>query len=162
MLRFLGFAFPTLLLLLAFFGVAIEALDLEPRQGAVIRLAVLDLPSVAPSVVLAAWVMEACGLIALFLVTQGRLGAWWLDGLAAGWLAWVFRGPVSVVTIVVATRQPQDAWWQIAFGWWLLYSLCGLTLAVLARSLATTPPPTDDASDPEPDSRRVDAAPETS
>ena len=133
MIRFITNALPLLVLLLALFGFAVEVLDLEPRSGAVIRLAVFEQSRVPASVVLGAWVMEACGLLALFLLAQGRCGAWWLDGLVAGWLAWVFRGPLLVLTIVVAARQPQDPWWDIAFGWWILYSVCGLALAMLAR-----------------------------
>jgi hypothetical protein len=73
--------------------------------------------------------------MALFLVTQGRAGSWWLDGLLAGWLAWVFRGPLLVLTVTVAAHQSQEAWWRIVFGWWVLYSCCGLALAALARGL---------------------------
>ena len=133
MSRFLSNAFPLLILLLALFGFTVEMLDLEPRSGAVIRMAVFEQPRVPAAVVLGAWIMEACGLLALFLLAQGRCGAWWLDGLVAGWLAWIFRGPLLVLTIVVAARQPQEPWWDIALGWWILYSICGLALAILAR-----------------------------
>ena len=133
MIRFVTYAFPLILLLLALFGFVVEVLDLEPRSGAVIRLALFEQPRVPGAVVLGAWIMETCGLLALFLLAQGRCGAWWLDGLVAGWLAWVFRGPLLVLTVVVAARQPQDPWWDIAFGWWILYSICGLALAILAR-----------------------------
>ena len=133
MIRFVTYAFPLILLLLALFGFVVEVLDLEPRSGAVIRLALFEQPRVPGAVVLGAWIMETCGLLALFLLAQGRCGAWWLDGLVAGWLAWVFRGPLLVLTVVVAARQPQDPWWDIAFGWWILYSICGLSLAILAR-----------------------------
>ncbi len=133
MIRFVTYAFPLILLFLALFGFVVEVLDLEPRSGAVIRLALFEQPKVPGAVVLGAWIMETCGLLALFLLAQGRCGAWWLDGLVAGWLAWVFRGPLLVLTVVVAARQPQDPWWDIAFGWWILYSVCGLSLAILAR-----------------------------
>ncbi|MEM8993562.1 MAG: hypothetical protein AAGF23_02095 [Acidobacteriota bacterium] len=139
MLRFLSAALPLTIIMLATFGVLAGLLDLEPRDGSVIRLALWEQPQVPASVVLGAWLMEACGLLALFLVVQGRCGAWWLDGLVAGWLAWVFRGPLLVLTVVVATRQPQEPWWQLAFAWWVLYSLIGLSLALLG-----------DASDAEP------------
>lgn len=132
MLRFLSIALPLTIVMLAVFGVVAGALDLEPRSGSVIRLALWEQPNVPATVVLAAWLMEACGLLALFLVTQGRCGAWWLDGLVAGWLGWVFRGPLLVLTVVVATRQPQEPWWRLAFAWWILYSLIGLALGWLA------------------------------
>ncbi len=133
MLRFIAYAVPLLILLLALFGFTVELLDAEPRSGSVIRLALFEQPRVPGQLVLGTWLVEASGLIALFLLAQGRFGAWWLDGLVAGWVAWVFRGPLLVITIVVAARQPQDPWWKLAFGWWVLYSVCGLSLAILAR-----------------------------
>jgi hypothetical protein len=148
LLRFITYALPALLLLLALFGFAVELLDVEPHQGSVVRLALFDTPLVPAPVVLGAWLMEASGLLALFLLARGRCGAWWLDGLVTGWLAWVFRGPLLVITIVVATRQPQHPWWTLAFGWWVLYSICGLFLAHLARRSELGE--SDDNDEPEP------------
>lgn len=138
MLRFTAYALPLLILLLAVFGFAVEVLDLEPAGGATIRLAILEQSRIPAFYVLLAWLMEACGLMALFLVCQGRTGAWWLDGLLSGWLAWVFRGPLLVLTVAVAAHQSQQAWWKIVFGWWILYSVCGLAMAALARGLGET------------------------
>lgn len=121
------------MLLLALFGFTVELLDFEPRRGSVIKLALFEQPAVPGQLILGTWLVEASGLIALFLLTQGRFGTWWLDGLVAGWVGWIFRGPLLVITIVVAARQPQDPWWTLAFGWWVLYSVCGLSLALLAR-----------------------------
>lgn len=157
MLRFIVYAVPVLVLLLALFGFAVELLDAEPRSGSVIRLALFEQPRVPGQLVLGTWLVEASGLIALFLLTQGRFGTWWLDGLVAGWVGWIFRGPLLVVTIVVATRQPQDPWWALAFGWWVLYSVCGLSLAILARRSGLEPwsrpeeEREDSASEPEPE-----------
>jgi len=120
------------MLLLALFGFAVELLDVEPH-GAVIRLALFDQPRVPAAVVLGTWLMESSGLLALYLIARGRCGTWWLDGLVAGWTAWIFRGPLLVITIVIAARQPQEPWWTLAFGWWVLYSICGFSLAILAR-----------------------------
>ncbi|MCP3961892.1 MAG: hypothetical protein GY719_28960 [bacterium] len=133
MFRFIIYAVPLLLLELALFGFAVELLDVEPRGGSVIRLALLEQPAVPGKLVFGTWLVEISGLIAMFLLAQGRFNAWWLDGLVAGWVAWVFRGPLLVITIVVAARQPHDPWWTLAFGWWVLYSVCGLSLAVLAK-----------------------------
>jgi len=132
-LRFIVYAVPLLILLLALFGFTVELLDAEPAHGSVIRLALFEQPQVPGQLVIGAWLVEASGLIALFLLAQGRFAAWWLDGLVTGWVAWIFRGPLLVITIVVAARQPQDPWWKLAFGWWVLYSICGLSLAMLAR-----------------------------
>lgn len=145
MLRFIAYAVPLLILLLALFGFTVELLDAEPRSGSVIRLALFEQPRVPGQLVIGTWMVEASGLIALFLLAQGRFGAWWLDGLVAGWVAWVFRGPLLVITIVVAARQPQDPWWKLAFGWWVLYSVCGLSLAILARRSGLASWTTDEA-----------------
>lgn len=139
MIRFIVYAVPLLLLQLALFGFAVELLDVEPRRGSVIRLALFEQPAVAGKLVLGTWLVESSGLIALFLLAQGRFGKWWLDGLVAGWVGWLFRGPLLVITIVIAARQPQDPWWTLAFGWWVLYSVCGLSLALLARSSELEP-----------------------
>jgi hypothetical protein len=146
LLRYIAFALPLLILILALFGFAVGHFDLEPRPGAVIRLAFSETPRLPTLVVFSAWMMEACGLLALFLIAQGRSGSLWLDGLMAGWLAWVFRGPLLVLTLVVATRQAQDPWWRLIFYWWLLYSLCGLCLAWLASAMAL---PNEDPATPE-------------
>ncbi len=144
MLRFIAYAVPLVILLLALFGFTVELLDAEPREGSVIRLALFEQPRVPGQLVIGTWLVEASGLIALFLLAQGRFGTWWLDGLVAGWVAWVFRGPLLVITIVVAARQPQDPWWKLAFGWWVLYSVCGLSLAMLARRSGLATWTTDD------------------
>ena len=133
LLRFVVYAVPLLVLLQALFGFTVELLDFEPRSGSVIKLALFEQPRVPGQLILGTWLVEASGLIALFLLARGRFGFWWLDGLVAGWVGWIFRGPLLVITIVVAARQPQDAWWTLAFGWWVLYSVCGLSLAILAR-----------------------------
>ena len=133
MLRFVVYAVPLLVLLQALFGFTVELLDFEPRRGSVIKLALFEQPEVPGKLILGTWLVEASGLIALFLLARGRFGFWWLDGLVAGWVGWIFRGPLLVITIVVAARQPQDPWWTLAFGWWVLYSVCGLSLAILAR-----------------------------
>ncbi|MCP4662364.1 MAG: hypothetical protein GY856_43760 [bacterium] len=139
MFRFVIYAVPLLLVLFALFGLAVDLLGIEPdgdRAGAaVFALSLGENPLLPVRLVLGAWVLEAVGLTALFLLAEGRCGAWWLDGLATGWVAWIFRGPLLVVTLVVAAGQPQDPWWRLAFGWWVLYSLCGLGLAILARRL---------------------------
>jgi hypothetical protein len=130
--RYLIYALSLLIVLLALFGVAVDVLDLEPTAGTVIRLD-WGPDRVPVRVVFGTWLLEAAGLAALYLLIQGRCGTWILDGLVAGWVAWIFRGPLLVVTLVVATRQPQGSWWSLVVGWWVLYSLCGLALAMLAR-----------------------------
>lgn len=136
MFRFVICAVPLLFVLFALFGLASGLLGMEPNDQAATAVFALSLDE-NPSVrlILGVWLLQSCGLMALFLLAEGHCGAWWLDGLAAGWVAWIFRGPLLVITLVVAVGQPQAPWWRLAFGWWVLYSLCGLGLAVLARRL---------------------------
>ncbi len=133
MYRFTIYAIPLLLILLALFGFVVDAFDLEPQGGGIVKLTLFGSQGLPTQVVFGAWLLEAIGLLTLYLLAQGRVGFWWLDGLVTGWIAWVFRGPLLVITIVTATGQRQDLWWTIALGWWVLYSICGLSLAILAR-----------------------------
>jgi hypothetical protein len=84
---------------------------------------------------LGGWAVEAAALTALFLLIQGRTGAWWLDGLVAGWIAWVFRGPILALTMAAWSRLPAEHWWKLSQRWFLLYSLCGIAVAIAARRL---------------------------
>lgn len=131
MTRFFIYAVPLTLLLLLLFSVTISAFDVGPAGS----LTVLSLKSASFRLVMGTWLLEAFGLVAMYLLVSGR-GNWWLDGLMAGWVAWIFRGPLLVVTIVVAAGQEQAPWFRLIVGWWVLYSICGLSLAILARRLA--------------------------
>jgi hypothetical protein len=87
------------------------------------------------AVVLGGWVLEAMALTALFLLIQGRASAWWLDGLLTAGLAWIFRGPVLVLQVADVLGDNSVHWWHLSQRWLLVYSLCGLLLAFLARRL---------------------------
>ncbi len=84
-------------------------------------------------VVLATWFLEAVALTALFLMIQGR-GGRWTTGLLTGWIAWVFRGPLLVVTVAGLAGLPPGPWWTLALSWWVLYTLCGLVLGGVASA----------------------------
>ncbi len=81
---------------------------------------------------LGAWGLEALGLAALFLLVHREGSSVWFSGLLSAWIAWVFRGPLLVVSVAAAGLDPKP-FWGLTFRWWLLYTLCGLVLAVLAR-----------------------------
>lgn len=130
-LRFLLLSFTLLVLTMGTFAVSLDALDLLPR-GSGVDFGHGRGQLAAPTVV-ATWALEAVALTALFLLVQGRAGTWWLDGLATGWLAWVFRGPLLVMAVVGAAGLAPRPWWQMTLRWWILYSLCGLLVAGLAR-----------------------------
>jgi hypothetical protein len=120
-LRFLALAFPAVALMISLFHFGWDALDL----GADLNL--------APRVLFASWLLEAVGLITLFLLIHGAGRGRFLAGIAAGWIAWVFRGPLLVLTLAGAARLAPEPWWNATLGWLGLYTLCGILLALLAR-----------------------------
>jgi hypothetical protein len=99
------------------------------------RLGLLRHAPIAGAAVLGGWLVEALGLTALFLLIQGRSGRWWLDGLLTGWIAWIFRGPLLLLSLAALTSLPREPWWSLSLRWWLVYPLGGLLLAILARGL---------------------------
>ena len=81
------------------------------------------------------WLLEAVALSTLFLLVQGRGGSWWMDGLLTAWIAWIFRGPVLVLTVVEILGGGRDPWWSLTLRWLAIYSVAGLFIALLARRL---------------------------
>lgn len=128
--RFLVFALPLLVLTMALFRFAEEALGMAPDLARLSPLGAVRLPG---WVMLATWGLESVGLAALFLMIQGRSGRW-LAGLLAGWIAWVFRGPLLVVTVASLAGLPPGPWWGLVLSWWVLYTLCGLVLGGVASA----------------------------
>ncbi|MFN7942193.1 MAG: hypothetical protein U0X73_11380 [Thermoanaerobaculia bacterium] len=139
MLRFLALAVPALLLLLAFATFAATQLGLEPDHSALARLGVARNVALPRAVMVAALAFESLALLAFYSVVAGRTGAWWLDGLATGLLAWLFRGPLVVVTIATWTRLPTEIFWSQAKLWLVVYPLAGLLAAALGRRTGWTP-----------------------
>src|SRR6185295_12252577 len=111
-------------------------LRMAPDPAVLSRSGVASLPG---WVVLATWILEAVGLAALYLLMLGRGGSRWADGLLARWVAWVFRGPLLVVTVVGLAGLPPRPWWALAFSWWVLYTLCGLVLGLAASAARLQP-----------------------
>ncbi|HSG40242.1 MAG TPA: hypothetical protein VLE27_11435, partial [Thermoanaerobaculia bacterium] len=73
------------------------------------------------------------------LMIQGRGGSRLVSGLLAGWIAWVFRGPLLVVTVVSLAGLAPGPWWALVFSWWVLYTICGLLLGLVAVSAGLPP-----------------------
>lgn len=134
--RFLFFALPLLLLTMALFHFAQEMLGTAPDST---ELSSTGAPRPPAWVTLGTWMLEAVGLVALFLLVQGRNGGRWTAGLLTGWIAWVFRGPLLVVAVVGLGGLPPAPWWSLAFSWWILYTLCGLLLGGLAAAAGLPP-----------------------
>ena len=129
--RFLILALPLLVLTMGLFRFGQEMLKMAPDPSALSRSGATVLPA---WVTFATWILEAMGLAALFLMILGRGGSRLASGLLAGWIAWVFRGPLLVVTVVGLAGLPPRPWWGLAFSWWILYTLCGLVLGAAASA----------------------------
>jgi hypothetical protein len=148
--RFLLLALPLLLLLIALFNLGVEVLGLATGMGPLVGWKP-GRAGVPGAYVVGAWALEAVALTALFLLIDGR-GGWHLtNGLAAAWIAWVFRGPLLVLTAAGAGGAAAD-WWPLAWRWFGLYTAAGLTLAITARltGLRRRPAPASPPKTPEP------------
>ena len=133
-MRFLLLAYPLLVLLIAAFGFLTDQLGFLPGGLWPGRTPVTG-PAVA-----AAWGLEALAFLALFLLLEGRFRSRTVAGLATAWIAWVFRGPLLVIS-VAAAGFPREPWWRLSIAWWGLYTFAGLALARLAMR---RPPAADD------------------
>jgi len=131
--RFLLLALPLLVVLAALYNLALELLGLQPDLGPLVgwRDGASGLPG---GWIVATWCLEALALTALFLLVDGRGGWRWLNGLLTGWIAWVFRGPLLVMTVVGFAGLARRPWWQLSFRWFVLYTVAGLGLGLLARA----------------------------
>lgn len=92
-------------------------------------------------IVILTWLLEAVALAALYLLVQASGGSRLLNGVLTGWIAWVFRGPLLVIAVVTLAGQPAGPWWSMTFSWWVLYTLCGLLLGVVAAASGLRPGP---------------------
>jgi hypothetical protein len=130
--KFLLIALPLLLLAIALFNLGVEMFGLVPDLGPMVGWHGGRGGLPGPYVV-GTWALEALSLTALFLLVEGRGGWLLVNGLASGWIAWVFRGPLLVLTVAGAGGlRPQD-WWSLAWRWLILYSIAGVVLALAAQ-----------------------------
>jgi len=134
--RFVFLSLPLLILAMGLFHFALEATGKAPDPSALAPSGGRVLPQ---WVALATWTLEALGLSALFLLIHARNGLRWVSGLLTGWIAWVFRGPLLVVTVVELADLPPGPWWSMVFEWWILYSACGLLLGAAAAAAGLGP-----------------------
>lgn len=122
LVRFLVLSLPLLLLALAVSHFAAEALELA-------------VPALPAQYLLGLWVIEALGLVALFLLVRVRSLNRWVAGLAASWAAWIFRGPVLALTAGGVARLQAGSWSGLILSWLVLYTVCGLLMAAVAGGL---------------------------
>jgi hypothetical protein len=134
-LRFVALAVPLLLLLFAGAAFTVDTLGLTP---ATIHLQGVDLVGgmVFGRLGVWVWLLEAVGLVVLFLLVQSRGNASpWFDGVVVGCLAWLFRGPLQILDVAMVARLPREPWWTLAEHRLVVYLLSGLLLAGLARAV---------------------------
>ena len=133
LIRFLILIVPLLVVLFALHAFIMVGMGWGPDTGSLARYGLQPHPNPPMELLLGGWLLESLGLTALFLLIQGRSGSGLLDGLATGWIAWIFRGPVLVLTLERWSRLPRTPWWPLAQRWFVLYTTCGLVLALVAQ-----------------------------
>lgn len=131
--RFVVLALLAALLLFAVAEVAARALAPESAES----LARSGLaPGALPTPLrLGAWMLDAVALTVLVLLLSGRAGRWWFEGLAAGLLAWVYRGPLATLSTLAVVRLPKEPFWAAARVELVVLPLVGLVLGGLAARL---------------------------
>ncbi len=140
-LRFVLLAIPLALLVLALAAVAADGFGYAPDLGPLEARGLARPGGLPPAVAWAALLFEAVALVALFLLIEGRSGSWWLDGLATGLAAWLFRGPLLVLTLAALTRLPTEPFWQMARAALVAEPAAALAVAALARAARRDRPP---------------------
>jgi len=134
-LRFLLLALPLALLVLALVAFAADSLGLAPDLAPLAARGVAASEGLPRGLSAAALAFEATALTALYLLLEGRFGRWWLDGLAAGLAAWLFRGPILVLAVAAIVRLPTAPFWEAARVALLADPAATLALAALARAM---------------------------
>lgn len=134
MARFVFFALPLLLLLFGLAAFAADALGWS-ATGMPAATALWREP-VSGRLLLSLWALEAVGLVVLYLLVQARGdGGWILDGLATGGIAWLFRGPLLVLTVTAVAQFGREPWWTISLQRLVTYLAGGLLLGLVARQV---------------------------
>jgi len=134
MLRFLLLAVPLALLVLAVVAAGATALGLAPARAPLAARGVARPAGLGAGLLATAWLYEAVALVALFVLVEGRLGSPALEGLAAGVAAWLFHGPLLVVTVASLTRLPTAPFWDVARQSLVAFTLAGLAVGLVART----------------------------
>ena len=131
--RFVVLALLVALLLLAVAEVAARAV--VPVSTASLAESGLAPGALPAPLRLGAWILDAAALTVLVLLLSGRGRWWWFEGLAAGLLAWVYRGPLATLSTLAIARVPKEPFWQAARTELVVLPLVGLVLGGLAARL---------------------------
>jgi hypothetical protein len=136
--RFVLLALLVGMLLSACAELALEAIGLTGGAAELARVGLA--PGALPGHLrLGAWLLDAAAMTVLVLLLTGRTGRWWLEGLAAGLLAWIYRGPLTVLSALATARLPLEPFWRAARASLIVLPLLGLALAALARRMLGEP-----------------------
>lgn len=137
MLRFVLLAVPLAVLVLALATFAADSAGLGPDLAPLEARGLANSAGLPRGVGAAALVFEGIALAALYLLIEGRFDRWWLDGLAAGLAAWLFRGPILVLAVAALVRVPTAPIWEMARV--ALFADPAATLAVAALARTSRP-----------------------
>jgi len=140
-LRFVLLAVPLAVLVLALAAAGAELAGFAPDTSPLAARGVARPEALPRPHAVAALLFEGVALVALFLLLEGRSGAWWLDGVVCGLAAWLFRGPLLVLTVAALTRLPTEPFWQVARLALVAEPAAGLAIAALARAGKRSPAP---------------------
>lgn len=134
MLRFLLLAVPLAVLVLALAAAGADLVGWGVDTDPLAARGVARPEGLPRGYEAAALLFEGVALVALYLLLEGRTGIWWLDGVAAGFAAWLFRGPLLVLTVAALTRLPTEPFWQVARIALVAEPAAAIAIAALARS----------------------------
>lgn len=134
MARFVLLAVPLAVLVLALAAVGADLVGFGPELDSLAQRGVARPEGLPRTYQAAAFLFEGFALVALYLLLEGRTGLWWLDGVATGLAAWLFRGPLLVLTLAALTRLPTEPFWQVARLALIAEPAAGLAIAALARA----------------------------
>lgn len=139
-MRFLALALPAALLVLAVAAPIAAALGMEIDTDALAARGVGRPGGLDGRHQAAALAFEATALTALFLLVEGKTRSPLVDGLLAGLAAWLFRGPLLVVTVAALTRLPTEPFWQTARVDLVALPAAGLAVGLCARFVGAGAP----------------------
>jgi len=136
-LRFVLLAVPLAVLVLALSTFVADTAGFGPDLAPLEARGLAAAGGLPRGVGVAALAFEGVALAALYLLIEGRFGRWWVDGLAAGLAAWLFRGPILVLAAAALLRVPTAPLWEAARV--ALFADPAATLAVAALARTSRP-----------------------